>query len=123
MANVRDERVEAEIMQYVGVHDVTMGKDRIRKSFARIDEVVEMPDLIEVQKNSYQRFLREDFREVLADVSPITDFSDHLTLEFIDYSLDPKPKHTIAECRERDMTYAAALKVRVRLTIKDTGEV
>ena len=133
MANVRDERVQAgimqdeqvqkEIMQYVGVHDVTMGKDRVRKSFARIDEVVEMPDLIEVQKNSYQRFLKEDLKEVLADVSPITDFNGNLKLEFVDYTLDPTPKHSIAECRERDMTYATALKVLVRLTNNETGEV
>ena len=60
MVNVRDERDEAEIMKYVGVHDVAMGKGRIRKSFARIEEVVDMPDLIEVQKNSYQKFLQED---------------------------------------------------------------
>ena len=123
MANVRDERVEAEIMQYVGVHDAMMGKDRVRKSFARIEEVVEMPDLIEVQKNSYERFLKEDLREVLSDVSPITDFNGNLKLEFIDYSLDATPKHTIAECRERDMTYATALKVLARLTNNDTGEV
>ena len=65
MVTVRDEREEAEIMKYVGVHDVNMGKGRVRKSFATIDEVVEMPDLIEVQKNSYERFLKEDLREVM----------------------------------------------------------
>ena len=123
MANVRDEQVEAEIMKYVGVHDVVMGKDRVRKTFARIDEVIEMPDLIEVQKNSYKRFLEEDLHEVLADVSPITDFNGNLKLEFIDYRLDPTPKNTIAECRERDMTYATPLRVLVRLTNNETGEV
>ncbi|MBR3796336.1 MAG: DNA-directed RNA polymerase subunit beta [Clostridia bacterium] len=110
-------------MKYVGVHDVQMGKGRIRKSFASIDEVVEMPDLIEIQKNSYERFLKEDLREVLNDVSPIYDFNGNLKLEFVDYSLDKTPKYTLAECRERDMTYATALKVLVRLTNNETGEV
>ncbi len=110
-------------MNYVGVHDVRMGKYRVRKSFASIDEVVEMPDLIEVQKNSYERFLKEDLREVLSDVSPIYDFNGNLKLEFVDYSLDKTPKNTLEECRERDMTYATALKVLVRLTNNETGEV
>ncbi|MBQ6859294.1 MAG: DNA-directed RNA polymerase subunit beta, partial [Clostridia bacterium] len=110
-------------MKYVGVHDVQLGKGRVRKSFASIDEVVEMPDLIEVQKNSYERFLKEDLREVLNDVSPIYDFNGNLKLEFIDYSLDKTPKYTLAECRERDMTYSTALKVLVRLTNNETGEV
>jgi len=123
MVTVRDAREEAEIMKYVGVHDVQLGKGRVRKSFASIEEVVEMPDLIEVQKNSYERFLKEDLREVLNDVSPIYDFNGNLKLEFIDYSLDKTPKYTLAECRERDMTYATALKVLVRLTNNETGEV
>ena len=123
MVTVRDEREEAEIMKYVGVHDVPMGKGRVRKSFATIDEVIEMPDLIEVQKNSYERFLKEDLREVLNDVSPIYDFNGNLKLEFVDYSLDKTPKNTLEECRERDMTYATALKVLVRLTNNETGEV
>ena len=110
-------------MNYVGVHDVRMGKYRVRKSFASIEEVVEMPDLIEVQKNSYERFLKEDLREVLNDVSPIYDFNGNLKLEFVDYSLDKTPKNTLEECRERDMTYATALKVLVRLTNNETGEV
>ncbi|MBS5618971.1 MAG: DNA-directed RNA polymerase subunit beta [Christensenellales bacterium] len=110
-------------MKYVGVHDVNMGKGRVRKSFATIDEVVEMPDLIEVQKNSYERFLKEDLREVLNDVSPIYDFNGNLKLEFVDYSLDKTPKYSLEECRERDMTYATALKVLVRLTNNETGEV
>ena len=123
MVTVRDEREEAEIMKYVGMHDVNMGKGRVRKSFATIDEVVEMPDLIEVQKNSYERFLKEDLREVLNDVSPIYDFNGNLKLEFVDYSLDKTPKYSLEECRERDMTYATALKVLVRLTNNETGEV
>ena len=82
-----------------------------------------MPDLIEVQKNSYDRFLKEDLREVLNDVSPIYDFNGNLKLEFVDYSLDKTPKYSLEECRERDMTYATALKVLVRLTNNETGEV
>ncbi len=99
-----------------------MGKLRKRMSFSRIDEVLEMPNLIEVQKNSYQRFLDTDLREVLADVSPITDYNGNLVLEFVDYSLD-EPKNSIARCRERDITYAAPLKVSVRLKNKETGEI
>ena len=99
-----------------------MGKLRERMSFSRIDEVLEMPNLIEVQKNSYQRFLDTDLREVLNDVSPITDYNGNLVLEFVDYSLD-EPKNSVARCRERDMTYAAPLKVFVRLKNKETGEI
>ena len=83
----------------------------------------EREDLIEVQKNSYERFLKEDLREVLNDVSPIYDFNGNLKLEFVDYSLDKTPKYSLEECRERDMTYATALKVLVRLTNNETGEV
>ena len=99
-----------------------MGKLRKRMSFSRIEEVLDMPDLIEVQKNSYQRFLDTDLREVLADVSPITDYNGNLVLEFVDYSLDA-PKNTVERCRERDMTYAAPLKVFVRLKNRETGEI
>ena len=99
-----------------------MGK-RTRMSFSRVEESLEMPDLIEVQKNSYQRFLQEDLREVLADVSPITDYSESLVLEFTDYSLDDEPKYTVERCRERDLTYAAPLKVNVRLTNRNTHEI
>jgi len=99
-----------------------MGKLRDRMSFSRIDEVLEMPNLIEVQKNSYQRFLDTDLREVLADVSPITDYNGNLVLEFVDYSLEP-PKNSVARCRERDITYAAPLKVFVRLKNRETGEI
>ncbi|MBP3637558.1 MAG: DNA-directed RNA polymerase subunit beta [Clostridia bacterium] len=104
------------------VHEVEMGKLRKRMSFSRIEEVLDMPDLIEVQKNSYQRFLDTDLREVLADVSPITDYNGNLVLEFVDYSLD-EPKNTVERCRERDMTYAAPLKVFVRLKNRETGEI
>ncbi len=100
-----------------------MGKHCKRMSFSRIDEVLDMPNLIEVQKNSYRKFLQEDLREVLADVSPIVDYSGNLILEFVDYSLDSTPKNTIERCRERDLTYAAPLKVFVRLKNKETGEI
>ena len=103
------------------VHPVQMGK-RTRMRFARIEEALAVPDLIEVQKNSYKSFLKEGLREVLADVSPITDYSESLILEFTDYSLDDKPKYTVEKCKERDTTYAAPLKVMVRLTRRDTGE-
>ena len=104
------------------VHPVQMGK-RTRMSFARIEEALAVPDLIEVQKNSYKSFLKEGLREVLADVSPITDYSESLILEFTDYSLDDKPKYTVEKCKERDATYAAPLKVTVRLTNRDTHEI
>ena len=105
------------------VHEVQLGKHCKRMSFSRIDEVLDMPNLIEVQKNSYRKFLNEDLREVLADVSPIVDYSGNLILEFVDYSLDSQPKNTIERCRERDLTYAAPLKVFVRLKNKETGEI
>mgnify|MGYP002551850003 FL=1 len=104
------------------VHPVKQGK-RTRMSFARIEEALAVPDLIEVQKNSYQHFLKEDLREVLADVSPITDYTESLALEFTDYTLDDTPKNTLEKCKERDQTYAAPLKVTVRLTNRDTGEI
>ena len=104
------------------VQPVQMGK-RTRMSFARIEEALAVPDLIEVQKNSYRHFLTEGLREVLADVSPITDYSESLILEFTDYSLDDKPKYTVEKCKERDTTYAAPLKVTVRLTNRDTHEI
>jgi len=100
-----------------------MGKLRKRMSFSRIDEVLDMPNLIEVQKNSYRRFLEEDFKEVLADVSPITDYSENLVLEFVDYKLDKTPKYSVERCKERDLTYSAPLKVFVRLKNKETGEI
>ena len=104
------------------IHAVQMGK-RTRMSFAKIEEALGVPDLIEVQKNSYQHFLKVDLKEVLNDVSPITDYNDSMQLEFIDYKLDETPKNSIERCKERDQTYAAPLKVTVRLTAKETGEV
>lgn len=100
-----------------------MGKLRKRMSFSRIEEVLDMPNLIEVQKNSYRRFLEEDLREVLNDISPITDYNENLLLEFVDYKLDSKPKYTVERCKERDLTYAAPLKVFARLKNKETGEI
>jgi DNA-directed RNA polymerase subunit beta len=104
------------------VHAVQMGK-RTRMSFSRIEEVLDMPDLIEVQKNSYERFLKEDLKEVFNDISPITDYSENLILEFTDYYLEETPKYTVEECKERDVTYSTALKVIVRLINKETGEI
>ena len=105
------------------MHDVKMGQ-RTRKSFSRIQEVLDMPDLIEVQKNSYYRFLKEDLKEVLDDISPITDYSGKLVLEFVDYKIDmDHPKYSMEESKERDVNYAAPLRVSVRLINKETGEV
>ena len=105
------------------VHEVYMGKKK-RMSFSRINEVLDMPDLIEVQKNSYQRFVEEDLKEVLDDISPITDYSEKLVLEFVDYSIDfDHPKYSVEECKERDVNYCAPLRVTVRLINKETGEV
>ncbi len=105
------------------VHEVQMGKLRKRMSFSHTDEILSMPNLIEVQKNSYERFLKDDLREALADVSPITDYSEKLVLEFVDYTLDSTPKNSVERCRERDLTYSAPLRVLVRLTNRETGEV
>ena len=105
------------------VHEVQMGT-RKRMSLSRINEVLDMPDLIEVQKNSYKRFVEEDLREVLDDISPITDYTEKLVLEFVDYSIDfDHPKYSVEECKERDVNYCAPLKVLVRLINKETGEV
>ena len=99
-----------------------VGKN-IRMSFSKIDEVLEMPNLIEVQKSSFQWFLDKGLMEVLQDVSPITDYSGNLFIDFVGYSLDSKPKYPVEECKERDVNYAAPLKVDVRLSNKLTGEV
>ena len=103
------------------VKPVTLGTTR-RESFSRIDEVIDMPNLIEVQKNSYQWFLDQGLKEVFRDVATIEDFTGNLALEFIDYRLG-EPKYTIKECKERDATYAAPLRVTARLLNKETGEV
>ncbi|MDO8550249.1 MAG: DNA-directed RNA polymerase subunit beta, partial [Ignavibacteria bacterium] len=104
------------------VHPVRIGKN-IRMSYSKIDEVLDMPNLIEVQKNSYRWFLEEGLREVFKDVSPITDYTGNLILEFVDYALDENPKYSVEECKERDATFSAPLKVKVRLINKETGEV
>ncbi|MBQ2091888.1 MAG: DNA-directed RNA polymerase subunit beta [Clostridia bacterium] len=94
-----------------------------RMNFAKINEVMEMPNLIEVQKNSYKWFLDVGLKEVFRDVDEITDYTGNLVLEFIDYKLDETPKYSVKECKERDATYAAPLRVKVRLYNKETGEV
>jgi DNA-directed RNA polymerase subunit beta len=104
------------------VHPVKMGK-KTRMSYSRIDEVLEMPNLIEVQKRSFQWFLEEGLREVFNDISPISDYTDNLVLEFVDYQLGDNPKYSVEECKERDVTYSAPLKVQVRLINRETGEV
>ena len=96
--------------------------DTTRISYSKINEVLEMPNLIEVQKNSYQWFLDEGLKEVFEDISPITDFSGNLILEFIDFSLDSEPKYSIEECKERDATSAASLKVKARLYNRELDE-
>ena len=94
-----------------------------RMTFAKINEVCDMPNLIEMQTASYDWFIKEGLREVFEDISPIKDYADNLVLEFIDYSLTDAPKYEQEECKERDVTYAAPLKVKVRLINKETGEV
>lgn len=101
---------------------VKLGKKE-RMTFSKINEVAEMPNLIQIQTNSYEWFVREGLREVFEDISPIKDYADNLVLEFIDYSLTDPPKYEQEECKERDVTYAAPLKVKVRLVNKSTGEV
>ncbi|HAA89865.1 MAG: DNA-directed RNA polymerase subunit beta [Thermoanaerobacterales bacterium 50_218] len=95
---------------------------RTRWSFGRISEVLEMPYLIEIQKKSYEWFLKEGLRELFREVSPIQDFTGNLALEFIDYTLG-EPKYSVEECKERDVTYAAPLRVTARLTNRETGEI
>ncbi len=92
-------------------------------TFSKINEVGQMPNLIEIQTSSYDWFIKEGLREVFEDISPIRDYANNLILEFIDYSLSDPPKYEQEECKERDVTYAAPLKVRVRLVNKETGEV
>ncbi len=107
------------------IRPITTGKSS-RMSYSRQKEVLEMPNLIEVQKDSYQWFLDEGLREVFADISPIADYSGHLSLEFVDFTLctgEGDIKYTIEECKERDATYAAPLKVKVRLYNKETDEI
>ncbi|MBR5768702.1 MAG: DNA-directed RNA polymerase subunit beta [Clostridia bacterium] len=109
-------------MANVQPKEVKFGK-KTRMNFAKIDEVLEMPNLIEVQIDSYKWFLNEGLREVFDDVPSVSNFSGNLVLDFVDYSIDDKAKYTIAECKERDATYAAPLRVKVRMLNKETGEV
>ena len=104
------------------VKDVLYGKT-MRKSYAKYEEILEMPNMLKIQKDSYQWFLDEGLREVFKDVGTISDFSGKLELSFLDYSMDEKPKYTIEECRERDATYARPIKVRVRLRNTETDEI
>jgi len=106
----------------VNVKPVKRGK-RTRMSFGRINEVMEMPNLIEVQKNSYKWFLDVGLSEVFRDIGEITDYSGNLVLTFVDYRMDDPPKYTVKECKERDATYAAPLRVTARLLNKETGEI
>ena len=106
----------------VNVKPVQLGKN-VRMSFARINEVLQMPNLIEVQINSYKWFLEEGLKEVFGDVSAISDYTGNLVLDFVDYRLDETPKYSVEECKERDVTYAAPLRVTARLLNKETGEV
>ncbi|MBQ1459820.1 MAG: DNA-directed RNA polymerase subunit beta, partial [Oscillospiraceae bacterium] len=105
-----------------------MAKDKyygktLRKNFARHEEVMAMPNLLEIQKKSYQWFLETGLHEVFADVAAITDYAGNLELSFIDYSMDEEPKYSVEECKARDATYAAPMKVSVRLHNKETGEI
>ena len=102
--------------------DVMMGKT-LRKSFAKQDQILEIPNMLKIQKDSYEWFLREGLREVFRDVDTITDYTGNLELSFLDYSMNEPPKYSVEECKERDATYAKPIKVRVRLHNKETGEI
>ena len=106
----------------VNVKPVKLGRNT-RMSFSKINEVMDMPNLIEIQKNSYQWFLDEGLKEVFRDVADITDYSGNLVLSFVGYRMDDTPKYTVKECKERDATYAAPLRVTARLLNKETGEI
>ena len=106
----------------VNVKDVQLGTTT-RKSFAKINEVMKMPNLIEVQKSSYRWFLEEGLKEVFKDIGEISDYTGNLVLDFVDFSIDDEPKYSIAQCKARDTTYARPLKVRARLVNKETGEI
>ena len=108
--------------QTVNVKPVKFGKNE-RMTFSKINEVIDMPNLIEIQKDSYAWFLDQGLKEVFEDMSSITDYTGNLVLDFIDYRLDDKPKYTVAECKERDATYAAPLRVLARLQNMETGEI
>ncbi len=103
-------------------HPVKIG-NKERMSYSRIEEILEIPSLIEIQKESYRWFLEEGLGEVFGDISPIEDYTGNLILEFVDYKLDEEPKYSVEESKERDMTYSAPIKLKVRLINKETGEV
>lgn len=103
------------------IHKIKCGNTE-RWSFSKIKHILDMPYLIEVQKQSYDTFINEGIREVFADFSPITDYSGKLELEFLEHTLDGVCKYTIKECKDRDVTYTSPLKVKVRLTVKETGQ-
>ena len=104
------------------IHEVKNGKTT-RKSFSKIEEVIDMPDLIEVQKSSYRWFLESGLKDVFHDISPIVDYSGNLMLEFVDYRLEDETKYTVEEAKERNTTYASRLQVKVRLLNKETSEI
>ncbi len=102
--------------------DVMMGKT-LRKSFAKQEQILQLPNMLKIQKDSYEWFLREGLREVFRDVDTITDYTGNLELSFLDYSMNEPPKYSVEECKERDATYAKPIKVRVRLHNKETDEI
>ena len=110
------------IWPMANIKPVKLGNN-VRMSFAKINEVLDMPNLIEVQKNSYEWFLGDGLKEVFDETAAITDYNGNLVLDFIGYRMDDTPKYTVEECKERDVTYAAPLHVRVRLLNKETGEI
>ncbi len=105
------------------VKEQKLGKNVKRMSFSKARSTLALPNLLEIQTKSYKWFLDEGLNEVLADVSPITDYSGNLQIDFLSYSIDPTPKYPVEECKERDVNYAAPLRVNVRLTNKQTGEI
>ena len=104
------------------IQDVMLGKT-MRKSFAKHDKVLAIPNMLKIQKDSYNWFLDEGLREVFRDVDTITDYTGNLELSFLDYSMNEPPKYTVEECKERDATFAKPIKVRVRLHNKETDEI
>ena len=102
--------------------EVKFGKT-LRRSYAKYEEIIDMPNLLEIQRNSYNWFLKEGLQEVFQDVAAITDYTGNLELSFLDYTMEDKAKYTVEECKERDATYAKPIKVRVRLLNKETGEI
>ena len=106
----------------VNVKDVKHEKTT-RKSFSKIGDFIELPNLIKVQKDSYNWFINEGLGEVLREVSPIVDYSENLVLDFLDYHMDEHPKYTVEEAKERDATYSTKLHVKVRLFNRETGEI